>query len=216
MYYQSIKIEDIEIFYRIGNYETYKPSEDTFLILRNLKKYVRNKVLDMGCGSGILGIYSYRYTKDVTFSDIDEDSILISKINFYINFIEKTDINKAINNLNVVENYAKFVKSNLFENIDEKFDVILFNPPYLPKISNEENKVERWVSGGEIGSEIIEDFLYEAKDHINDNGIILLVFSSLSDPFRIIKKARELGYKYSLIDKEKFFFEELYLYLFRI
>lgn len=213
--YDYISFEDLIIYYKINDIEVYKPAEDSFLIIKNLNRFLDKdkKILDLGCGSGIIGLYSYKYTKNITFADIDLNALFISKINFYINYIKRdNNINEIIKNINDIKFPINFIQTNLFENIDERFDIIIFNPPYLPEIPNEDEKTKRWVSGGTYGNEIILKFLGDLKDHLNNNGFSLLLFSSLSDPYKIIKRAKDLNYKYELIDKQKLFFEELYLY----
>ena len=59
--------------------------------------------------------------------------------------------------------------------IDEKFDWVLFNPPYVPS-SGEIDEIS-W-SGGADGYEIIENFLNEAYKYLKRNGQILLIYSS--------------------------------------
>ena len=72
-------------------------------------------------------------------------------------------------------------QSNLFKNLDEKFDTIIFNPPYLP---SDPKLKDLTLDGGKKGYELIQKFLKQAKKHLEKKGIILLLFS----PFTIIKQ----------------------------
>ena len=56
----------------------------------------------------------------------------------------------------------------------------------------------------------------QAKSHLNNNGVILLLFSSLSKPNIILKKAKELGYNFKEIANKKLDFEELFVYEFKV
>ena len=72
------------------------------------------------------------------------------------------------------------IQSDLFQNVDGKFDLVIFNPPYLPKDIKEKKETARLVSGGRVGNELINEFLSKSGDYLNSNGKILLAFSSLS------------------------------------
>ncbi|MFZ8856265.1 MAG: methyltransferase, partial [Candidatus Nanopusillus sp.] len=88
MNFEYVKYNDLTIYYKIYDLECYPPKEDSFLLNDHIKEFARGKkVLDMGCGSGIQGLEAYKYTKDVSFSDISEECLKLSKINFYINYI---------------------------------------------------------------------------------------------------------------------------------
>jgi len=71
--FEYVTYEGLTIFYKFGNLEAYPPQEDSFMLASSLKAFVRNKeVLDLGCGTGILGLVSLKnHAKSVTFSDID-------------------------------------------------------------------------------------------------------------------------------------------------
>ena len=106
------------------------------------------------------------------------------------------------------------LQTDLFSNINklEKFDLIIFNPPYLPEDKLEPQDSRNATTGGKKGYEIIIKFLVQAKSHLNKNGSILLLFSSFSNPKIILKKAKELDYSANLLSSKKLFFEELFVY----
>ncbi len=166
----------------------YEPREDSFLLQRIVKQEVNpnDKVLDMGTGSGIQAITAAEISKDVTASDINPECI---------NQLDNPKI--------------KAIQSDLFKNIKDKFDLIIFNPPYLPKDPNEPEDSALTTTGGEKGSEIIEEFLKQAKNYLTNNGRILLLFSSLSGNIENIAK-RE-NYNIKIITRQKFSFEEIYV-----
>lgn len=166
----------------------YTPREDSYLIEREVKKYARGKkVLDMGAGSGIL--------TEAALS-VGADSVLAVDIDFgSIEFLKKKGLNA--------------VQSDLFSKVKGKFDLIIFNPPYLPYNSHEDFESSRITSGGERGDEIILRFLIDLKNYLNKNGIALLVISSLTPRTRIMKILKDKNLKIIVIADEKFFMEEL-------
>jgi 16S rRNA (guanine1207-N2)-methyltransferase len=101
------------------------------------------KVLDLGCGFGIIGISIAKAHKEkvkVTLSDINERAI---------HFAEK---NSKKNKVDV-----QIIKSNAFENINEKFNSILFNPPQ------------------HAGKKLCFSMIEESKNFLEKNGTLQLV-----------------------------------------
>jgi len=98
------------------------------------------------------------------------------------------------------------IESNLFSNIDGKFDLVVINPPYLQKDTQEPLESQISTTGGDLGSEIINEFLYQAKDYLNIDGRIFLLTSSLT-------KGIEWGdWQKKLLAQKKIFFEELFVW----
>jgi HemK-related putative methylase len=173
--------------------EIYQPEEDSFLLLDVLKKQLKNKkikILDMGSGSGIqaetfltLGISK----KNITLVDINKEAIKY--------------LRKKFPNL-------KVIYSDLFEEISkkEKFDLIVFNPPYLPEDKEEPKDSRTATTGGFFGSEIINKFLSQAKDYLDKKGKIYLLISNLT------QEINWHSWKKKLIAKKKLFMEELYVW----
>lgn len=162
----------------------YQPEEDSYLLLNILNKYVKKsmKVLEIGAGSGIISEKAKQLGADVLAVDIDSQAIAQLK-------------KKAIN--------AK--QSDLFSNIKGRFDLIIFNPPYLPEHKYDKQKD---TTGGKKGDETIINFLLEAKNYLNKNGKILLLLSSLTPRERINKIIRKIWQK-KKIKEDKLFFEKL-------
>ena len=133
----------------------YEPAEDSFLLLKHLKAHCRGKsVLDMGTGFGILA---------ETALENGASRVLAVDINpEQIKYVQQKGIPALV--------------SDLFENVEGSFDVIVFNPPYLPELPGEDDAMRLVVSGGKEGYEIIERFLEQARKHLNSSGEI---FSSL-------------------------------------
>jgi len=114
--------------------------------------------------------------------------------------------------LNKVEN-ATFHQSNLFNEVDGKFDSILFNPPYLPTEREDrikDDKLNLALDGGKTGRETLDKFLYSFSDYLKPKGRLLLVHSSLNG---VEQTKKVLNKKYSVrnMQTSDFFFEKLYL-----
>lgn len=171
----------------------YQPAEDSFLMQGILKQKLPKlieenpelKFLEIGTGSGIhlqtaleLGVKKH----NIFSSDIDQ---------------------RAVNHCVLLGFHC--IHSDLFEKIEGKFDLIIFNPPYLPDDMREPKDSKLATTGGKKGNEIILRFLNQAKSHLNQNGKIFLITSSLAEDtdFHVF------GYNYNEIGCEKLFFERL-------
>ena len=170
----------------------YEPDEDSFLLVKFVKKLAKNKkVLDMGTGFGILAETAIRSgAVDVLAVDINEE---------VVSYVKSKGIKAKV--------------SDLFLNVDETFDLIVFNPPYLPEDEMEDEETRRITTGGKRGYELLNRFLVDAKRFLNKNGQILIVFSSLTHKDKIDETLKKNKYKFECLEKKKLFFEELYVYL---
>lgn len=179
----------------------YEPREDSYFLLQFAKEYAQRYkggiFLDMGSGSGIIGLNIKDFSYKIVLADINDE---------VIESLKKTT--KHLPNIEVTQ-------TNLFKNIKGKFDLIIFNPPYLPRseiISEEESAI----CGGKKGNEIIIRFLKEVKAHIKKCGTILIIFSSLSKKKEIEKTIKRMGYKGKKLGEKSLFFEKLFVYEIKI
>ncbi|MDH5690699.1 MAG: hypothetical protein OEY81_04665, partial [Candidatus Bathyarchaeota archaeon] len=95
----------------------------------------------------------------------------------------------------------------------EKFDLILFNSPYLPSETSEENSwLERAWAGGVVGRQVIDQFICEASKYLKENGRILLMQSTLSDVDKTLLGFEENGLRANTVAKRALpFFETIVL-----
>ena len=168
----------------------YEPGEDSFLLSKYVAKFARGKVLDIGSGSGIQAEAASNSAENVLAADIDKESV---------EFIRKKGIKAKV--------------SDLFSKIDGKFDLIIFNPPYLPDEESEDNESKKITTGGKYGHEILERFFSQADRYLNKDGRILIVFSSLTNKNKINKIIKKNNFKFKMLESKKLFFEKLYCYL---
>ena len=168
--------------------DVYPISEDTLLMLDNIK--CGNRVLEMGTGNGAVAIKCAKSGSSVVAVDIDKDAV---------ERLRETAKNK---NLKI-----EVRVSNLFENVEGKYDTIIFNPPYLPGYAKDVKDLQ-WAGGGKHGDEIILRFLEEAGKYLAENGEIYIILSS----FNRLSKIFEMPYKFEKISQMKLSFHEIYLY----
>ena len=167
----------------------YSPSDDTFLILDAFAKtpIKGKKVLDVGTGSGILGLFCAARGAHVTVTDVNELCL--------------QTVQKAARALGLS---IRAISSDLFSNVQERFNVIIFNPPYLPSSTVE----DRSVDGGPDGMALSKRFLRNLADHLERDGTALLLVSSLNDSASLFS-AEIPQFQYEVTTKRSLFFEEL-------
>ncbi|MBR3112904.1 MAG: methyltransferase [Methanobrevibacter sp.] len=176
----------------------YIPAEDSYLLADNLEIKSGQSVLEIGTGSGIVAMYASKLTDDITVTDINFDACLLAEKNFKDNGIENIEI----------------LFGNLFEPVkNRKFDVILFNTPYLPTEDDEvlDDTINYAFDGGLNGRKVIDLFLNEVGDHLNDGGIVQMIQSSLSGNEETLEKLDHLGFIAEIAASEHFFFEDITL-----
>ncbi|HLD83546.1 MAG TPA: HemK2/MTQ2 family protein methyltransferase [archaeon] len=174
----------------------YYPDEDSILLAEAVLETVNkgDEFLEMGCGAGLSSVIAAEKGARVTAADINEEAVVAAKSN------------AAANDVSV-----KAAVSDLFSSINGEFDLIAFNPPYLPSDDTDMHlgKSKIQLIGGPTGREAIERFLKEAKAHLNKGGRILLIISSLSGEHEVIAMCERCGYIPSVIKKKKIEWEEL-------
>ena len=147
------------------------PQPDTEILVEEVIKIAqlenKIKILDICTGSGCIGISLAYYLKNakISMSDISKNAIEIAKKNAKENkVLEKT----------------KFIKSDLFENIEEKFDIIVSNPPYIETdvIKNLSKQVQNEpkiaLDGGKDGLLFYRKLIKEAPNFLNYNGYLCM------------------------------------------
>ncbi|MGB9636303.1 MAG: HemK2/MTQ2 family protein methyltransferase [Thermoplasmata archaeon] len=172
--------------------DVYPPSEDTHLLLEVIEVQAGQKVLEMGTGSGYIAIHCALKGAKVFACDISKKSIELAEKNAMANGAE-----------------IQFVHSDLFKKIEGKFDVIVFNPPYLPTEKEDivEGELNYALDGGTDGNRVINRFLREAANYLEENGVIFMLFSSHNA--MAMENAKKM-YECVVLKTTRFFFEELF------
>ncbi|NIM44488.1 MAG: methyltransferase [Nitrososphaeria archaeon] len=181
---------------RVGE-DVYAPAEDTYLLLRHLKRG-RGRALEIGTGSGIIALELARKGWSVVATDIS-----LSAVRNALENAENFGVKERIEFM--VADLIGFLRKGV------KIDLLVFNPPYVPDIySLEEMKDLSW-SGGPTGRAIVDRFLDEIKQRDIHVQVVLLVQSTLSDVEKTLRDLKIAGFKTEVIGKEKSFFEEIVL-----
>jgi release factor glutamine methyltransferase len=154
--------------------QIYSPEADTMILLAAARAEVRygDHVLEVGTGSGLIAVEIARITHVVA-TDINPHAVLCTS---------RAGID--------------VVRTDLFAGIRGSFDLVLFNPPYLP--TQPEERVDDWLEyaldGGESGRVVIERFARNIADVLAPDGRILLLISSLTGLGAVQELFASLGY----------------------
>lgn len=156
--------------------DVYEPQEDSYLLRDALPTDLSGKnVLEIGSGSGIISIEAAKRGANVVAVDLNPAAVKATR----------TAASEAGVSLVVVE-------GDLFESVaDERFDLILCNPPYLP---NDPQDPDIALDGGPNGWEFIERFLHEAANHLTNDGRVLLLFSNRTDTQQVLTLIDDAGF----------------------
>lgn len=179
--YSGISIESCD--------KVYRPAEDTFLIMDHIVP--GNTVLEIGCGTGIISVYCATLGREVTCCDVSPDARACAERNAIRNHVE-----------------IEILDSQLFGNINGKYETIIFNPPYLPTQDRYEES-EQW-DGGADGFDVTRPFLKSASRFLTEDGSIYIILSSLTDIDGLMEEFKQYSFKEKA--KQSFFFETIFLY----
>ncbi|NYT17082.1 MAG: methyltransferase [Methanomicrobiales archaeon] len=140
--------------------QVYPVEEDTLLLLRAAQAECRpgDRVLEIGCGSGHISGELSR-TTEVLATDINPHAV------------------RAARKLGI-----EVVRADLFDGICGPFDLVIFNPPYLPTALDE--RIDDWLEyaldGGPDGRLLIARFIEGVGSMLSPGGRFLLLVSSLT------------------------------------
>ena len=148
----------------------------------NYLKYMFEKpnVLDLCCGSGAIGLAIKSRINDanISMSDISKEALIVSEKN-------RQDLNMDV----------KIIESDLFNNISEKYDCIISNPPYIKDDEEIEdivrnNEPHLALFAGPDGLDYYERILKDIKNYLNDDFLIALEIGATQKD-DVIKIARK-------------------------
>lgn len=171
--------------------DVYEPAEDSFLLARNLKVREGDLALDIGTGTGIIALLMARKARFVLGTDVNPKAVELARENAGINDIKNVE----------------FRISNLFENVEGKFDIITFNAPYLP--GEPEKPIDHALVGGERGREVLDRFIDDARNYLKPKGMVQIVQSSITGIEETLEKLKNKGFNIEITARERYFFEEI-------
>lgn len=132
---------------------------------------IKGNILDFGCGYGPVGIYLKKVTNaNIDMVDINERALNLAKKN------------AKLNNVNV-----NIFQSDIYQNINKKYDFIISNPPIR------------------VGKEILYKILFEANDHLKENGMLIIVVNKDQGAKSIARDLQKI-YDVSVLGKNKGFY----------
>lgn len=132
---------------------------------------INGKVLDFGCGYGPIGIFVAKSTNaDVDMLDVNLRSLGLARKNAELNDIK-----------------ANIFESNIYENVNVKYDYIISNPPIR------------------VGKKILYQILFEAKEYLKENGELWIVINK-DQGAKSVARDLEKYYKVSVVNKNKGFY----------
>ncbi|MCL2141831.1 MAG: class I SAM-dependent methyltransferase [Methanimicrococcus sp.] len=183
--------------------DVYEPAEDSFLLADCAVSFLLEKfqdepfsTLEVGCGSGFVSAFVQSRFPCVSLIAVDINPNAVAC---------------------ACENGVHAVLSNMFDQLknfglpQRGYDVILFNPPYLP--TSEDEKVTGWLNyafdGGVSGRELIDKFLESVSDYLSEDGIFLILISSLTGLEEVLFKMKTCGFEGNVIGWTKCSFEDL-------
>lgn len=151
-------IQGFDFFILPGVYQT---SIDTELMATVASAHPRDSVLEIGCGCGAVSILISKKCRSVLGADINPRAV------------ENSNINK--NRLGIQN--ASFIESDVFREVDGRFNVVICNPPY----NNNEisDAVDRMFWDPE--DEMKRRFFKEVKNHIKANGRVYFGWADFAD-----------------------------------
>lgn len=143
----------------------------TELLVKTIYDEVNGKILDVGCGYGVIGITLATNNKvtEVTMIDINHRALELAKRNSLRNKVEEK---------------TKVLESNGFEQIKEKYDAIVTNPP---------------IRAGKL---VIYQIYADAKEHLLDGGVLYIVINKKHGAPSTIKYLEELFGNVEILDKK--------------
>lgn len=184
----------------IPRFETEELVENT---IKYIEKYFPNPVdiIDLGTGSGIIGLTLEKKvsTNSVDLVDISKEALEVTKIN-------KDNLNSK----------ANLIESDFFNNINDKYDVIISNPPYIK--DNEEiedivknNEPHLALYAGEKGLDCYEKILSNVSNHMKDKCLIAfeIGYTQKEDITNLVNKYLDnvrIESKKDLSDKDRMLF----------
>lgn len=185
--------------------DVYRPAEDTFLLAHavhaELATRPRGRFLEVGCGAAIVALVAARLGWDTTCTDANPEAIRLASHNAHEN---RLTVHAA--------------ETDLLQGLAGPFDVVAFNPPYLPTLPEERlpGAINLAFDGGTSGNDVVLRFVEQVAALSPRPSCVLVVHSSLSDPAHLQAAMARLGYRHDVAVEQKLDFERLTVQRFQL
>ncbi|NAZ27318.1 MAG: methyltransferase [Thermogladius sp.] len=179
--------------------DVYEPSDDTWLASKLLDYYRGSDLfrkldvcVDMGSGTGFLGLYSLvkGICGRVIFIDINEKALVNTSLNLGLN---------KLGGRGLILDSSTGLRDSIAE-------LVIANPPYLP--GNPMDDLDKAFYTGPEGYEVVVEFIREACRLLRVGGFFILTYSSLSNT-GVIEREIAKCFGINKVESKRFFFEEL-------
>lgn len=173
-YFIRTRILDFDLVFKSasGIFSAREIDKASLLLINNAEVHAHSKVLDLGCGYGMLGIVAAKScpTCQVVLTDINKRAVKLAKENILLNRVGNAEARQG----------------NIYGSVkDEKFDVILLNPPIV------------------AGRKIVLDMIKNAPKHLSSKGSLQIVanknkggqflFDEMKKIFKSVKVLKKSG-----------------------
>lgn len=176
--------------------DVYRPSDDTLLLAKAVHAEVRRgeRFLEVGCGSGYVSLVAARAGATVTCTDANPHAVALARHNAKQNGLA-----------------VQAVETDLLAGLTGPFDVVAFNPPYLPTAPDDyvPGPLNLAFDGGPDGNTVVLRFASQLGALRPPPRCVLVVHSSLSDPSPLRSAMAALGYADDVALDEAHAFERL-------
>lgn len=166
----------IEIDYKVdaGVFSIDRVDFGTNVLLQSIPKFTNESILDMGCGYGTIGLAIAKACKNtnVVMCDVNKRAISLTETNILFNHI----------------NNAKVIESNCYENIKDKYDIIISNPPIR------------------AGKKVVHEICLGALNYLNEDGKVYFVIQKKQGAESLLNAMNEKYSKCNVIEKKNGYF----------
>jgi len=182
--------------------DVYRPSDDTLLLAKAVHAEVRagDRFLEVGCGAGFVSLVAARAGAKVICTDANPQAVALARHNARQNALR-----------------LEAVETDLLAGLPGPFDVVAFNPPYLPTAPDDyvPGPLNLAFDGGPDGNAVVLRFAAQLARLDPPPRCVLVVHSTLSDPAPLRAAMEGLGYRNDVAAQEAHAFERLTVQRFR-
>ncbi|MBS1263997.1 MAG: Release factor glutamine methyltransferase [Methanonatronarchaeales archaeon] len=174
----------------LGTLETgedvYGPREDSLLLAGEAASREGRRLLDVGTGTGFVAAAASSGFQEIVAVDIDPLAVALAERNLP---------------------NATVKQSDLFESAGGTFDLVTFNPPYLP--TDRATETDAALDGGPTGREVLKRFASDLPGYLEQDGSALVLVSSITGKEEVEELFEHAGFSVEEVASERRFFEEL-------